>query len=403
VVVSEPEARDNSNRFVLQSSLEKILVNADLYSEVKYGDEVRVEGKLNKPGVIDDGLGRSFDYAAYLSKDDIYFTLSFADVEVLSGGHGSSVKSFLFKIKSSFTRHVKEILSEPHSSLLSGLIVSGKDAMPKDILEDFRRAGVIHIVVLSGYNITIIAEFIRKIFEKGFIAIRLTAFPQMAVWASVFGIILFVLMTGAEATVVRAAIMVLVVMMAKSFGRNYSAPRALLGAAFLMVVHNPKILIFDPSFQLSFLATMALIYIVPIFEKVFVHVTDKGGIRTVLATTIGTQVAVLPYLIYSMGEVSLVSLPANMLILVLIPTTMLMGFVAAVVSYLSTPLALPFAYLSHALLSWILGVSQFLSGLPISSIKVSLFSFWLVLICYVLLVWFVFLNRKALLVCADTN
>src|SRR3989344_5978929 len=155
VVIGEPEQRDNTTRFIfLSDNGEKVLVNTDLYSPVQYGDEVKVEGKLQEPGIIvDEDSGRTFDYGKYLSKDDIYFTMSFAKVEALSSGHGNPLKRTLLKIKRSFINKTKEILAEPQSSLLAGLIVSGREAMPKDILEEFRRAGVIHIVVLSGYNI----------------------------------------------------------------------------------------------------------------------------------------------------------------------------------------------------------------------------------------------------------
>lgn len=389
VVVSEPEARDNSTRFVLETNGEKILVNAKLYTDIKYGDEVRVEGKLEKPGTIDDGSGRPFDYAAYLSKDDIFLTLNFTDTEVLSHGKGNLLKSFLFSLKRSFVAQIKTILSEPHSSLLAGLIVSGKDAMPKNILEDFRKAGVIHIVVLSGYNITIIAEFIRRFFEKAFSFLKLGVYPQLATIISVVGIFFFVLMAGAEATVVRAAVMILVVILAKMFGKNYSALRALLGAAFVMILINPKILVFDPSFQLSFLATSALIYMVPIVENFLDSVSDRWGIKTILSTTIGTQIVVLPYLIYSTGEVSLVSLLANLLILLFIPVTMLSGFIAAVLSYVNIIFALPFSYLAHSLLSWILNVSKVLASLPISSIKVPYFPAWLVISIYLFIIWLI--------------
>ena len=99
IVVSEPEQRENTTRFVFQADNgEKVLVNTDLYSPVQYGDQVRMEGKLDEPGIIEDKNGsRPFDYSKYLSKDDIYYTLNFTEVEVLSGGHGNPVKRILFK------------------------------------------------------------------------------------------------------------------------------------------------------------------------------------------------------------------------------------------------------------------------------------------------------------------
>src|SRR3990167_4143495 len=168
VVINEPEQRESTTRFILLADNgEKLLVNTDLYSPVQYGDMVKTVGKLQEPSIIEgENGGRPFDYGKYLAKDGIYYILNFAEVEVLSSGHGNPLKHILFKIKRGFVRKTKEILTEPYASFLSGLLVSGREAMSKDILEEFRRAGVIHIVVLSGYNITIVAEFMRMVFRN---------------------------------------------------------------------------------------------------------------------------------------------------------------------------------------------------------------------------------------------
>lgn len=387
VVISEPELRDSSTRFVLKTDKERILTSADLYSKVAYGDQIRAIGKLEKPMVIEDENGK-FDYAAYLSKDDIYYTLSFAEIEIISSGHGNPIKSFLLKIKRSFVSHARSIFAEPESSLLAGLIVAGKEAMPKDILEEFRRAGVVHIVVLSGYNLTIIADFLRRFFS--FLSVRAASL------ASVIGILLFVLMTGAEATVVRASIMVLAVILAKSLGRSYSVYRALLVAAFVMIFINPKILVFDPSFQLSFLATLALVYVAPIVERYLHRLPEQYGFRGLLATTIATQAVVLPYLIYNMGEFSAVSLISNMLILMIIPVTMLLGFIAVLVSFINSMIAMPIAYLAHLFLGWILGVSHFFGNLPFASIKINSFPWWGAVCIYLAMIAFIWRWRNSL-------
>ncbi len=368
VVINEPEDKENVRSFVFQSDNgEKVLVSVPLYTPVQYGDRVEVTGKLEQPGVIE-----GFDYGAYLSKDDIYYTLGFAQVEVLSSGQGDAIKAALFKIKNNFIEHAKRILPEPEASLLMGLIVAGRDALPKDIIEEFRRAGVVHIVVLSGFNITLIAEFLRRMFQKLFLVAKMTRFAQSASLASILGVILFVIMTGGEATVVRAALMATIVIAAKFFGRSYSASRALLVAGFLMLIENPKILVFDPSFQLSFLATLGLIYVMPVVEKKLHWVTEKWQLRETLSQTISTQVTVLPLLVYSVGNISIVSLPANLLILLIVPATMLVGFVAVLLSYIGWIIAWPLTLASHLLLSYILFVAHLLSSLPFAVVSLPL-------------------------------
>jgi len=396
VVVTEPEDKENTRRFVyLSDNGEKVLVSVPLYTAVEYGDKVEVKGKLGVPGVIKGEEGeRDFDYGAYLSRDDIYHTLSFADVRVLESGRGNSVKTSLFKIKTSLVERAKAILPEPNASLLTGLIVAGRGALPADILEEFRRAGVIHIVVLSGFNITLIAEFLRRIFTSFFLWTRVSRLPQVASGASIVGIILFVLMTGAGATVVRAALMAGIVIGAKLFGRNYSASRALVFAGFLMLLENPKILVFDPSFQLSFLATLGLIYLMPLVESRLLWVTERFQLREILSQTLSTQLAVLPLLVYSTGDVSLVSLPANLLILVIVPFTMLVGFVSILVSYVSTILAWPVTYLSHLLLSWIIFVAHTLGNFSFATVSVPNISIWIILAIYAGLSYLVYFAHR---------
>lgn len=389
VVASEPEHKDNVTRFVFKADNgEKALVSTDLYSPVVYGDRVELAGNFKEPGVIEGEDGRDFDYAKYLSKDDIYQTMSFAEVTVIFHHNGNPVLSALFKIKQSFVGQIRMILPEPQASLLSGLLVAGKEAMPKEIIDEFKRAGVVHIVVLSGYNLTIIADSLRRA--------AAALLPRAALPLSLSGILLFILMTGADATVVRAGLMVLAVILAKSFGRRVSAGRVLLVTAFLMILENPKILVFDPSFQLSYLATLALVYVSPLVEKYLSRVPQRWGFRGMFATTIATQITVLPYLIYSMGNFSLVSLPANVLILLIIPLTMLTGFIAAGLSYASVIVAMPFTYLSHMLLSWILFVSHFLGSLSFAAINIPPVSFWPVLVIYLVLIMLVRRWRNSL-------
>jgi len=381
IVASEPEHRDADTRFVYQADNGKrALVSTDMYSHVEYGDQVSVSCKFKKPEIIAEDNGVVFNYPQFLSKDDIYYTCSFAKVEILAdsvsvdsrSASGQSLElasrlvSILLKIKSSFVQKMKAFLPEPESSLLAGLIVAGKDVLPKSVLQDFQNAGVVHIVVLSGYNITVVAEFFLVILGLLSISLR-----KRTVFA-MLGILLFVLMAGASASIVRAAIMALVVLLGKVIHRSYSAPRALLLAAALMILWNPKILVFDPSFHLSFLAMLALIYVEPLIKPHLGFITEKHELRALVATTIATQLTVLPYLLYTQGSVSIVSLVSNILILGFVPITMLIGFLATLLAFVSRFLAWPLGFIAHILLAWILGVARTLGNLSWASVHTSI-------------------------------
>ncbi|MDO8590855.1 MAG: ComEC/Rec2 family competence protein [bacterium] len=386
-IIDEPDERTDSMRLTIAlDSLvagaepvqvsTKVLVVADLYPKFQYGDRLEILGLLAEPKNFADAGGKIFDYQSYLAKESIYYQITRPKINLLSSGEGNFIVEKLFKFKQAFLRRVSLLIPEPHASFLGGLVVGAKHSLGQNLLDDFRRAGVIHIVVLSGYNITIIAYFIEWLFSRFRKKLRL-------VLASV-GIILFAIMVGGSATVVRASIMALLVILARTTGRRYDITRALVLAGFLMVLQNPKILVFDSSFQLSFMSTLALIYVSPIIEKRFRFVSEKFGLRSIVIATLATQIFVLPMLLYKMGELSLVALPVNLLILSAIPATMFFGFLTGVVGFLSTTLAFPFAFITYGLLSYELQVVEFFSHLPFASIAVNDFPLWFAMLLYLL-------------------
>ncbi|MEK7151852.1 MAG: ComEC/Rec2 family competence protein, partial [Patescibacteria group bacterium] len=172
---------------------------------------------------------------------------------------------------------------------------------------------------------------------------------------------------------------------ARATGRTHDITIALFLAGFLMLLHNPKILMFDPSFQLSFLATLGLIYGAPLIEKYFHLVPTRFQLREFATATIATQIFVLPLLLYMTGEFSMVALPVNLLVLVFIPLTMLFGFLTGVVGFVSTTLSVPFAAVSYLFLAYELQVVEFFSSLPFASVSVRYFPLWLLIFLYILI------------------
>ena len=185
----------------------------------------------------------------------------YPSVELIESGHGNIIKRGLFSFKRTFLEKVGKVIPDPQVSLLGGLVVGAKQSLGEKLQEDFRKTGIIHIVVLSGYNVTIVAEAIMRFFSF---------LPFLfGISVGVIAIIFFAIMTGGSATIIRASLMAILVLLARATGRTQTITRALFIAGFLMLIHNPKILVFDSSFQLSFTATIALIYLAPKIEKHF--------------------------------------------------------------------------------------------------------------------------------------
>ncbi|OHA20630.1 MAG: hypothetical protein A2836_01300 [Candidatus Taylorbacteria bacterium RIFCSPHIGHO2_01_FULL_45_63] len=398
VVSGEPDRRETSLRFVVRTDFRMegqeevpfkatILVVTDPYQIISYGDLVRVSGLFQKPTNFDTENGRQFDYVSYLAKDGICCQFFRPEISVVASGKGNVVLSFLYDIKNMFVGSISRILSEPEGSLLSGIILGAKHGLPQTLLDAFKTAGVIHIVVLSGYNITLVAAGFSKLFS--FLSRR---FRFIVPLLAILG---FTLMTGASATAVRASLMAALVIFAKTIGRNYDMSRALLVAGTLMILHNPAILVFDPSFQLSVLATLALIYLSPVISQKLLFIPERFGFREIVSSTVSTQIFVLPFLMWMTGQVSLIALPVNFLILVIIPMTMFFGFAAGFLGIISHTLALPVAFVSYLFLHYIVKVVEIASKIPFASVHFISPHFYAVIIAYVILVFLIWrINRS---------
>ena len=394
VIVSEPGVRERTQQLVIHTKTingdnvsQKLISNVEKFPTYKYGDEILFQGVLERPENFENETGRSFDYINYLAKDDIHYRLSFPEVEYISGGHGNFIKSGLFEVKQAWLFKIQELIPDPHAALLGGLVVGAKESLGKNLEEDFRKVGLIHIVVLSGYNVTIIAEAFMRL---------LSFLPRVfSLSLGALSIVFFAILTGGSATIVRASVMALIVLFARATNREADVTRALFIAAFFMVLENPMIVLYDPSFQLSFMATVGLIYVSPIIEKYFNFVPTKFQLKEFAVSTTSTQVF-LPILVYMMGNVSLVSLPVNILVLTLIPATMLFGFLSGLVGFLNTTLAFPFVAITYGLLSYELQIVEFFSKLPFSTINIPSVSPIILLALYALFIGVYFRYSKGI-------
>jgi len=384
VICAEPEGKEVTQRFCLQpdGTEDRIMVSSDRYPEYLYGDRLRVTAVLELPeNFLTYEGGPEFDYVSYLAKDDIRYVMKKPEVEILSRGQGSALVSALVFIKKSFMGNIERSMPEPHASLVVGILLGEKGSLPQDVGDGFRRSGLTHILVLSGSNVSVVAENLVKAFS--FLP---RALGQGAGAAS---IVLFAIMTGASSTTIRASIMALVVILARGVGRRYDVVRGLTCAAFVMVLQNPRILAFDIGFQLSFLATLSLIYVSPIVTEWLLSVPERFGLREILVTTVATQIFTLPYILYAMGEISVISLVTNVLVLPCVSWVMLGGFMVGTLGFMYPAIALPAMFVTSILVSYMMSVVGFFGPLPFAAIRLSIGEPLLVFVYvfYILFIW----------------
>jgi competence protein ComEC len=216
-------------------------------------------------------------------------------------------------------------------------------------------------MVLSGYNVALVINTVRAGLQQ--VLPRAVALGSAGVVA-----ILFMLMTGASETAIRATLMALVVLLANALHRPADGVRILLVVAAAMAVWNPYVVLFDLSYQLSVLATLGLVMLSHHLVPYLLWLRSKSLIE-IVSTTLATQIAVLPLLVFSVGQVSLISLITNVLVLAFVPYAMLAGFCAALLASVSTTLAFPLSAVAYALLRYIIEVAVFLGSVPYAAVN----------------------------------
>jgi len=372
-----------------------ILVFVGREKEVFYGDQVKVKGILEEPENFITNSGKEFNYKRYLANKDIYFIIKNGDIEIISTRNGSKIKSLLYQLRNSFMRNINRIISMPESELANGLILGVRGGFDEDTKQEFIDTGTIHIIALSGYNVSIVADNVMKAFGLIFSQTISIIFGMII-------ILLFIIMTGASSTAIRAGIMATIMLLGKMTGRKYLAGRALVIAGLLMIAYDPRV-ITDMSFQLSFIATGGVLFITPKILKWFKFLSMRFGFREMVASTVAATIAVLPILLHLTGVLSLVSLPANILILLFIPTAMLFIFITGISGFISPLLAIPFGYISYMILLYILFVIHFFGSLSFASVTIKSFPLILKILIYIFLFWWIFKKRRNERGCTSTG
>ncbi len=347
------------------------------YPEYKYGDKISATGVLAEPPA---------EMRLRLLKDGITGTMLRPEISLIESGLGNPIAAYLYGIKERVEEIFRLVLPRQEALFLSGIVLGETSEFSREFRDELSRSGTSHLVALSGYNISIIADNLAWLL--------LFLFSRRATFIlTIFAILLFVVMTGAEASVVRAALMGGLILLSGEVGRVYSFRNAIALTAFFMVMFNPYVLLFDLGFQLSFMALLGIVYLRPLVAR-FGRLEGPPGFlnwRINLSSTIAAQIAVLPILLHTFGNVSLVGVLANVLILGLMPGAMAVGALMAGVGLLSAPLASAPGLLMHPLLAYMLYVIHVFGSLAPATLAG--FPFGLMLVYYealaLAIIWFV--------------
>jgi competence protein ComEC len=400
IICKEPDLREDKVRYEIKTQSlfrgdqeqkigGKVLITNFPYPEYHYGEQIKIICDLQKPEQIND-----FAYDKYLARYDVYSLCYNPKITLLKENQGNFFLALIYKIKNYFVNKINRILPEPQASFLAGLLIGAKKSIPQDLQAVFNQTGTTHIVAVSGFNVTIIAAFLMLLVQT------LGLSRKKAFWLILFFLFCFLILTGLQASIIRATIMGALVLLAGYLGRLSKIRNALALTAVLMLLVNPKILVFDLGFQLSFLATLGLIYLNPVLKKVckvekFIKLKSLQIIfGDYLLTTISAIIMTTPLILYQFGKISLIAPLANILVLPFIPIAMLLGFVTGILAMIWSSLGWVVGWSVWLVLTYIIWVLEKLASLNWAYFEFSKINVLVTAILYFLIIGFIYKLNK---------
>lgn len=369
--VKQVEEKEKFQQIILHYQNTNLLIQAPKFPEYKYGDKLQMTGEIQNPKELKFS---DFDYGNYLLKKGIRGLIKNPEKLTKIGWDGNKITFGILNIGNSFQAMLNRLLPEPLSTLMIGLLVGLKQQLPDSLTSAFQRTGLSHITAVSGYNVTIIIIWIS------FLLMLISR--KVSLIGTIIATLLFIILTGASASVIRAGTLAILILISQNIGRRPYYPVLILFVAFVMLIFNPYALKNDLSFQLSFLAFIGLLILSTPISQVKIMAILPEGLRKVVAETLGAQILVLPILVYNFGIVSLIAPLANVLVLPIIPITMLLGFIAGLSGIIFYDLGKLLSDVAYLPLKYIIVVVEGLSRVSWAAVTLNYKAWWWIPLYY---------------------
>lgn len=333
-----------------------VLVNASPGRLYEYGDILQISCRIQNPNAGNGG----FAYDRYLARFGVYSVCYYPRIRILERGQGSVFYRWILNFKGRCEQIIKLGLLEPEAGLLQATILGSRGVVDEETNDNFSRAGLSHIVAISGTHFGILSFVIMEILLAfGF-------WRRHAFYFSSFLLFVYTILIGAPASAVRGGVMWFIALWAIQCGRLGKMTNALLFSAVVMLFFNPLLLRDDVGFQLSFLALLGIIHIYPRLDEFLEQkkMPKLFGIRDIFAATLAAQIFTLPVMAYNFSGISLIAPLANILVAWTFPFVMIFGLSALVVSFIFSGFATFLFVPAYLFLHYTVMTAQFCAKLP---------------------------------------
>ncbi|HAM88796.1 MAG: internalization-related competence protein ComEC/Rec2 protein [Candidatus Falkowbacteria bacterium GW2011_GWC2_38_22] len=341
----------------------KVLVTTELFPAYAYGEELEITCDLKKPEPFS-----GFDYDRYLARHDIFSVCYYPKILKIKSENKFSLKQnfykniFLFKDKMRYL--IEGGLSKTEADFAKAIILGDMNAISKEWQEIFSRAGISHIVSISGTHISILAVIVMSFL------LNIGLWRKHAFYLTNIFLAVYIILIGMPASAMRAGLMGFCVLWALKLGRISKIFNSLLLSAVILLLINPLLLRDDIGFQLSFLAVFGIVYVLPYIKKYSEKILGEKLanqkilkiIIDVFGITLAAQVFTLPIIYYNFGSISLVAPLTNLLVLWVFPPLMIFLLLAMLVGWFFPSWLIVIFFPAKILLAYTLFVSHLLGA-----------------------------------------
>jgi len=402
-IIDPPEIKNNHQQIVIGELFDEenqkcdghILVYTSPFPSYFYHQTIQLTTSLSKPENFTD----DFSYTGYLALRQIFYLSYSPQIKIIptSSPHLlPRMLTLIYSFKNTLQNLINNSIPFPAAGLLAGLLLGVKNALPNNIYQDFRQAGLTHIIVVSGFNLTIFATLFLTFFRGYIHRFLLLTFTIICITA-------FTILTGAESSILRALFMTIIMIGAPFLGRRSHSGLSIILAACIMIALNPFILWYDAGFHLSFLATIGIVYFSPIISPLVDRLHLPHVISDTLGESLAAMIPTMPYIAHSFHQISLVAIFSNIIILPFIPIIMLLGFISITLSAIHSVLALIPNIVTTFCLNLVIHLATFFARLPFSAISISFSNNRMIIVYIILTILVCIIHAKFLRPCYPQN
>lgn len=378
----------------LYSKLQQTLLPPDTLPN--YGDKISLQGQLFLPDNARNPGG--FDYRAYLARNGIFSSMRIRQPEYLQiisrDGWRNPFRAAAFWIRNRTQETARRFLSARDAAVFTGILISARGAIPVALEDNFERTGTIHILATSGMNVAMVTWLVLRFLRFCRVARR------PALLATILLVLLYVVMAGERASVMRAGLVAILYLVGELLDREATFTNTLAFSAFLILLLNP-LQLYDPGFQMSYLTVITIVLLMPFAtkhiqkweEQVPAYLPAAASIRFLLRQSavcfflaLTAQIGVAPLIVCYFYEVSLVSILTNMIVVPLVFFVLAIGMGFLIAAILHPWLAFPFALVLKPLVEFIVATVTLFASIPYSCWHTPPIPLPLVILYY-LLIW----------------